>query len=93
MMRGGLSTSSKRKNPTPRAKTEIGEDVWDRAINGSKLLNKSESLKMATAEGISPSSTPDPSLAQGFEKKRTIFDLPLETQKEIFKYVGSHLSH
>jgi len=86
--------TSKRKSATPRPKLN-GEDVWDRTFNimGLEPLSskKDNSKTMASTDEISsPSLAADPSLAQGSGKKKmTIFDLPSETQKDIFKYVST----
>ena len=85
--------SSRRKNTTPRAKQDK-EDVWERTfdIMGLEPLssNKDNTSTMATASDISSPSPAEPSPAQGSEKKKiTIFDLPSETQKDIFKYVST----
>jgi hypothetical protein len=84
---------SRRKHSTPRTKPD-GEDVWERTLDimGLEPLssNKDNTPAMATASDLSSPSPAEPSLVQGSEKKKlTIFDLPSETQKDIFKYVSS----
>jgi hypothetical protein len=85
---------STRKGPTPRSKFHQ-EDVWEHTFKviGLEPLssNHDEPGIMATANS---SSTPTPTPTAGLEqdlgrKKMTILDLPSETHKDIFKYVGT----